>query len=161
MNNYQNDLWLSAIQNAEDKTLGEAMQPKFKFSNTARGQCGSLFPKLLYFYGCMEKEFLIEAPQQTEGYLISAAEGLAPYYDFEIGYHSRSVDRDNISPYPYLHIDNQDYFVTHNIETDYAGEDLLRLIRQQLKNLNRSHCFTARILASGSNAAPSGHRWLR
>lgn len=151
MTNYQNDLWVNAIRDNEDKKLAEHIKPKFKSRNSSVGQHGSLFPKMLYFYECEEKEFLIDEPINTENYRNHASNHLLAYYDFEIGYRPRSTDRDNISPYPYLSVESKDYFTSHTIETDYAGEDFLRLIYRQLKNLNSTHCFMTQIRAYDKN----------
>jgi hypothetical protein len=119
-----------------------------KGSNSAFGQFGSLFPKLLYLYEVPNgSKFLKVNTSITEADRNAVRESLAPYYEIDIGADTRFDDWDQMIPYPYLDVESKDYFLTHNIRAMYADEDFLRLIRKQLQNISSEHCFMAEIRA--------------
>lgn len=147
MENYVKDSWVT-LANKEDAELAKDVGPIMKGSNSAFGQFGSLFPKLLYLYELPHgSKFLKANSSISEAYRNAARESLAPYYDTDIGADARFDDWDQMIPYPYLDVESKDYFLTHNIRAMYADEDFLRLIRKQLQNISSEHCFMAEIRA--------------
>lgn len=147
MENYVKDSWVTRA-NKEDTELAKDVGPIMKGRNSAFGQFGSLFPKLLYLYELPHgSKFLKANTPTTEADRNAVRESLAPYYEIDIGADARFDDWDQMIPYPYLDEESEDYFVTHNIRSMYACEDFLRLIRKQLQNISSEHCFMAEIRA--------------
>lgn len=148
ISNYENELWLNTITDPKDREYALSLQPRRIHQRCEIGQLGSLFPKLLYFYELPQgSPFVVSEPSDNKRQIEHVASCLGPYYDNEIGWPLRQSDKDNIAPYPYLHVDYEDYFVTHNIYSKYADEDFLRLLRSQLDNYCSSHCYMTHIKA--------------
>lgn len=148
MENYANDLWVDQASNKDDAELAKCIRPILKGSNSAIGQFGSLFPKLLYLYELPQGSKFLKPNASKAGVEANAVrDSLPPYYEYEIGADARFADWDQMIPYPYLDVESKDYFVTHNIRARYANEDFLRLIRKQIQNISSEHCFMAEIRA--------------
>ncbi|MEI8659307.1 hypothetical protein [Vibrio sp. Hal054] len=139
-------LWMSEMSE-EDKRDIKSLHP-VALKKDFQTQHGSIMPKLLEYYDVPNGNTLaIDARRDLAPYIKRMKQNLEPYLDESIGARSRFRDSDDVQVYPYLSVVSQDYIVSHNIYSDYAGEDFLRLLNRQLQNLNPDDCFRTEIRA--------------
>lgn len=138
--------WLHDVDDITKKKI-QSLQP-VSIKGDFKEQYGSIMPKLIRYYDLPQDSGLaIKSRFDLSPYKNRMNTNLSPYLDESIGIRSRSPEHDDIQPYPYLRHESEDYFTTHNIYSDYACEDFLRLIHRQLQNYCSDDCFMTQIRA--------------
>lgn len=138
--------WLYGVDGQTKKTI-QALHP-VSIKNDFQEQFGSIMPKMIRYYDIPEKSTLsVQSRLDLNPYKNRVTTLLEPYMDESIGASSRFADKENIQVYPYLSHPSKDYFTTHNLFSEYACEDFLRLIHRQLQNYDSRECYMTQIRA--------------
>ena len=142
--------WLYGVDEHTKKKIGGLHPVSIKAD--FKEQIGSIMPKILRYYDIPDTSTLSIQPRfDLSPYKLRMTEYLEPYLDEEIGADSRFADHEEIEVYPCLSHQRSDYFTTHNLYSDYASEDFLRLINRQLQNYDSSECYMTHIRAYDPN----------
>lgn len=136
--------WLYGFDDQTKKKI-KALHP-VAIKKDFQEQLGSIMPKMTRYYDIPNTSTLSVQPQlDLEPYKNRMTELLDPYLDESIGADTRFSDQEDIQVYPYLSHSSSDYFTTHNLYSEYACEDFLRLIHRQLQNYDSSECYMTQI----------------
>lgn len=139
-------LWMSDLD--EEARGGIEKLHPISIDRDFHKQFGSIMPKLIRFYDIPDGSSLaVPYRLDLKPYINEMHLHLSPYMDESVGCKSRFKDSDDIRVYPYLSEESSDYFTTHNLYSDYANEDFLRLVNRQLQNYSADNCYMTQIRA--------------
>ncbi|EMY6611246.1 hypothetical protein [Vibrio sp. SCSIO 43155] len=142
--------WLFDVDDDTKRSI-EKLHP-VSIKSDFQEQHGSIMPKLLRYYDIPQGSNLAKKSRlDLSPYRARMDHKLTPYMDESIGVDCRFSDQDDIQVYPCLNHESSDYFTTHNIYSEYACEDFLRLIHRQLRNYCSSECYMTQIRAYDPN----------